>query len=45
VGVPEPETYLTGILLILGFSIYQLHLARHGEGLLSRLTFLRRRKC
>jgi autotransporter-associated beta strand protein len=45
IAVPEPESYLTGILLILGFSIYQLHLARHGQGLLSRLTFLRRRKC
>jgi hypothetical protein len=45
IAVPEPESYLTGILLILGFSVYQLHLARHGEGLLSRLTFLRRRKC
>ena len=43
VGVPEPETYLTGILLILGFSIYQFHLARHGQGLLHRFTFLRSR--
>ena len=45
VGVPEPETYLTGILLLLGFTFYQLHLARHGQGPLSHLTFLRRGKC
>jgi autotransporter-associated beta strand protein len=45
IAVPEPETYLTGILLILGFSIYQLHLAREGRGLLHRFTFLRRGKC
>jgi autotransporter-associated beta strand protein len=45
IAVPEPESYLTGILLILGFSIYQLHLARHGQGLLQHFTFLRRMKC
>jgi autotransporter-associated beta strand protein len=45
VGVPEPESYLTGILLLLGFTFYQIRLARHGQGLLSRLTFLRRGKC
>ena len=37
IAVPEPETYLTGILLILGATIYQLRLARQGRGFLSRL--------
>jgi hypothetical protein len=45
IAVPEPETYITGVLLLLGFTIYQLRLARQGQGLLSRLTFLQRRKC
>jgi autotransporter-associated beta strand protein len=41
IAVPEPETYLTGILLILGFGIYQLsRLVRQGRGLLARLTLL-----
>jgi len=44
IAVPEPETYLTGVILLLGFTIYQLRLARHGQGLLSRLTFLRQAK-
>jgi autotransporter-associated beta strand protein len=44
IAVPEPETYITGVLLLLGFSIYQLRLARQGQGLLSRLTFLRQAK-
>jgi hypothetical protein len=45
IAVPETETYITGVLLLLGFTIYQLRLARHGQGLLAGLTFLRRRKC
>jgi hypothetical protein len=45
IAVPETETYITGVLLLLGFTIYQLRLARHGQGLLSRLTFLRQKKC
>jgi autotransporter-associated beta strand protein len=45
IAVPETETYITGVILLLGFTIYQLRLARHGQGLLSRLTFLRQRKC
>ncbi len=44
IAVPEPETYITGVLLLLGFTIYQLRLARQGQGLLSRLTFLRQAK-
>jgi hypothetical protein len=44
IAVPEPETYITGVLLLLGFGIYQLRLARQGQGLLSRLTFLRQKK-
>jgi hypothetical protein len=44
IAVPEPEVYLTGILLILGATIYQLRLARQGRGFLARFTFLRRRK-
>jgi autotransporter-associated beta strand protein len=44
IAVPEPETYITGVLLLLGFTIYQLRLARQGQGLLSRLTFLRQKK-
>jgi autotransporter-associated beta strand protein len=43
IAVPEPETYLTGVILLLGLSIHQLRLARQGRGLLSRLTFLRQR--
>jgi hypothetical protein len=45
IAVPEPETYITGVILLLGFTFYQIRLARHGQGLLSRLTFLRRGKC
>ena len=45
IAVPETETYITGVLLLLGFGIYQLRLARQGQGLLARLTFLRQRKC
>lgn len=45
IAVPEPETVITGVLLLLGFTFYQIHLARHGQGLLHRFTFLRRRKC
>ena len=37
IAVPEPETYLTGVLLILGATIYQLRLARQGQGFLARL--------
>jgi autotransporter-associated beta strand protein len=37
IAVPEPETYLTGILLLLGATIYQLRLARQGRGFLARL--------
>jgi len=46
IAVPEPETYLTAVILLLGFGIYQLRLARQGQGqgLLSRLTFLRQKK-
>jgi hypothetical protein len=40
IPVPEPETYATGVLLLLGAAIYQLRLARQGRGLLP--TFLRR---
>ena len=41
IAVPEPETYLTGFLLLLGFGIYQLsRLVRQGRGLLARLTLL-----
>jgi autotransporter-associated beta strand protein len=43
IAVPEPETYITGVILLLGFSIYQLRLARQGRGLLHRFTFLRSR--
>ena len=39
--MPETETYITGVLLLLGFTFYQIRLARHG--LLSRVTFLRSR--
>jgi autotransporter-associated beta strand protein len=45
IAVPEPETYITAVALLLGVTIYQLRLARHGQGLLAGLTFLRRRKC
>ena len=41
--MPETETYITGVLLLLGFTFYQIRLARHGQGLLFRLTFLRSR--
>ena len=41
IAVPEPETYITAVALLLGFTFYQLRLARHGQGLLSRFTFLR----
>ena len=41
IAVPEPETYLTGVILLLGLCIYQLRLARQGRGLLHHLTFLR----
>jgi autotransporter-associated beta strand protein len=44
IAVPEPETYISGVILLLGFTFYQIRLARHGQGLLSRLTFLRRRR-
>jgi hypothetical protein len=37
IAVPEPEAYFTGILLILGATIYQLRLARQGQGFLARL--------
>jgi hypothetical protein len=43
IAVPEPETYLTGVILLLGLGIYQLRLARQGRGLLHHLTFLRQR--
>ena len=43
IAVPETETYITAVLLLLGFGIYQLRLARQGQGLLSRVTFLRSR--
>jgi autotransporter-associated beta strand protein len=41
IAVPEPETYIIVMVFLLGFGIHQLRLARHGQGLLSRLTFLR----
>ncbi|MFM8763539.1 MAG: hypothetical protein ACKOEZ_01705, partial [Spartobacteria bacterium] len=41
IAVPEAETYITAVVLLLGFTFYQIRLARHGQGLLSRLTFLR----
>jgi autotransporter-associated beta strand protein len=41
IAVPEPETYITAVALLLGFTFYQIRLARHGQGLLSRVTFLR----
>ena len=41
IPVPEPETYLTGLILFLGFGIYQFRLARQGRGHLHRFTFLR----
>jgi autotransporter-associated beta strand protein len=44
IAVPETETYITAVILLLGFGIYQLRLARQGQGLLSRLTFLRQKK-
>jgi hypothetical protein len=43
IAVPEPETYITAVALLLGFTFYQIRLARHGQGLLFRLTFLRSR--
>jgi hypothetical protein len=43
IAVPEPETYITAVALLLGVTFYQIRLARHGQGLLARLTFLRRR--
>ena len=43
IAVPEPETYLTGVILLLGLGIYQLRLARQGRGLLHHLSFLRQR--
>jgi hypothetical protein len=43
IAVPEPETYLTGVILLLGLGIHQFRLARQGRGLFSRLTFLRQR--
>jgi hypothetical protein len=43
IAVPEPETYLTGVILLLGLGIHQFRLARQGRGLLSRFTFLRQR--
>jgi hypothetical protein len=43
IAVPEPETYLTGVILFLGLGIHQFRLARQGRGLLSRFTFLRQR--
>jgi hypothetical protein len=44
IAVPEPETYLTGVILLIGATVYQIRLARHGQGLLSRVTFLRQKK-
>ena len=41
IAVPEPETYITAVALLLGVTFYQIRLARHGQGLLARLTFLR----
>ncbi|MFM8717849.1 MAG: autotransporter-associated beta strand repeat-containing protein, partial [Spartobacteria bacterium] len=41
IAVPEAETYITAVVLLLGFTFYQIRLARHGQGLLSRVTFLR----
>ncbi|MCX6961390.1 MAG: hypothetical protein NTZ08_02920, partial [Verrucomicrobia bacterium] len=41
IAVPEPETYITAVALLLGFTFYQIRLARHGQGLLSRVTILR----
>ena len=43
IAVPEPETVITAVILLLGFTFYQLRLARHGQGLLARVTFLRSR--
>jgi autotransporter-associated beta strand protein len=40
IPVPEPETNAAVMLLILGFGIYQLRLARQGQGLLHRITIL-----
>ena len=44
IAVPEPETYIIVMVFLLGFGNHQLRLARQGEGLLSRLTFLRQAK-
>jgi hypothetical protein len=41
IAVPEPETYIIVMVFLLGFGIHQLRLSRQGEGLLSRLIFLR----
>jgi hypothetical protein len=43
IAVPETETYITAVALLLGFTFYQIRLARHGQGLLFCLTFLRSR--
>jgi hypothetical protein len=32
IAVPEPETYLTGVILLLGGTIYLLRRAKHREG-------------
>ena len=41
IPVPEPETYLTCLILFLGFGIYQFRLARQGRGHFHRFTCLR----
>jgi hypothetical protein len=32
IAVPEPETYLTGVILLLGGTIYLFRRAKHREG-------------
>jgi autotransporter-associated beta strand protein len=44
IAVPEPETYIIVMVFLLGFGIYQLRLARKGQGRLARLTFLRQKR-
>ncbi|MFM8764202.1 MAG: beta strand repeat-containing protein, partial [Spartobacteria bacterium] len=41
IAVPEPESYITAVVLLLGFTFYQIHLARQGQGHFSRPTLLR----